>query len=114
MNNCGTYCTEQQTCRAYEFGFPIEKRYDVDVTPCARIVEKIDGHKYPYECFLVIPTIKQMICWLQEKGVEFSITDKFCCVIFPYGETEKQIPMCEACEQAELSAIDAVLDYLSK
>lgn len=69
MNRYTIYCTEQQTKKALELGAPIEILPNYTEYKGFPLVKCKDGNDRP----CIIPTVEQMINWLEEQGVYFEI-----------------------------------------
>lgn len=113
MKNYTNYCSEEQTKRAYALGAPIEtERYVID-DGCVEIKDNV---------FVHIPTTQQMIGWLrEEKNIYLlpviPVKDMIKFEIFDNNKDDMVDTtgvFIKSYNKAELSAIDAALDYLEK
>lgn len=119
MNKYKIPCTEEQTKKALELGYPVEVLYDkVDYQQKVPTIS-IKGEYLTWDYF--IPTAEEIIGWLEEQGVLVLVEpsqDKF------YGAYSlKREDGCwlnrvfldglyASRREAILATIDAVLDYL--
>lgn len=108
MNKYTIYCTEKQTKKALELGAPIER----------------DGYEdrpyIYYDGAYLIPTVEQMIGWLEEQGIMFNIAtnpfDEYKVIMSKAGNYDNiaNIEWNKRRKEATLAAIDAALEYLIK
>lgn len=121
MGDYTTYCTEEQTKRAYKLSAPIEEISDTEGVPeCWINSENFRFYK--------IPTTQQMIGWLrQEMGIEIFIQkDHFSngvsVSVLADNDVIHGIYKCpydghgiyNTVVEAEICCINAALDYLEK
>lgn len=116
MNRYTIYCTIEQTRKALELGAPIEFeqtfRYNWK-----------NGKREPYpdiavdkngEPIFILPTIEQMIGWLEEKGFRFEV--EYCtmyCMMVHINNTYICNPICaNSRKEVTLATIDVALNYL--
>lgn len=98
MNEYTIRCTKEQIKIALELGVTIE------LSNCAdNVFKSWDGFTY------LIPTAEQMLGFLRSKGIKFHFDDDTS--YWRINNNSKLIGY-GWCEQKELAAIDAALDYL--
>ena len=126
MNRYTIYCTEEQTKKAYELGAPIKKTYpytNVNAIWAEGYIELnhgyVDSSDRATFTLLKAPTTEQMINWMEEQKIYFSIN---CIGDYMYEAWIKDNNnngnvITDSCapsrKEATLAAIDAALDYLS-
>lgn len=111
------YCTEEQTKKALELGAPIEVLYTKADYQQKRPTISIKGEFVDYAYF--VPTAEEMIGWLENQGLYFSIE---CIGNYVYEvwtkDTDKIVIIINSCvhtrKEATLSAIDAALEHLNE
>lgn len=118
MNIYTIYCTEEQTKKALELGAPIENhpmfRYGDNNIP--KYVHRNDFNK---DCFSYTPTAEQMINWLEEQKIYFSITciGDYVYEVWIKDNNNNGKVIVNSCvpsrKEATLAAIDAAFEYLS-
>lgn len=113
MNRHITYCTEAQTKKALNLGAPLEIGEGKGTILC-----RLQNYHTYKKC--VIPTAEQMIGWLEEQGMNFTLTYN------PFDEVKIIITKCGGFDEianikwnkskktAVIAAIDAALEYLEK
>lgn len=117
MNKYTIYCTEEQTKKALELGAPIVKIDTRDKmliyggNKCYPIIAD-----YPY----AIPTTEQMVSWLEEQGLRFTIQSKNEDVTFGFClRDSKRTEVIDvkggynSRKGTMIAVIDAALKYLS-
>lgn len=118
MEQFETYCTEEQTKKAFELGAPLKQVFYNVVTKDA--LERynlvlIDGKEYK------IPTAGQMIEWLEKRGISeiLVIKSSFVGKIWGFGISDQNgfitgnTKDLNSRKEATLAAIDASLEYLT-
>lgn len=113
MNEYTTYCTSEQTRKALELGAPIQFASINDIR-LGRYIE-VESNNEAY----VIPTVEQMIGWLNDKGLLVSIVPNCGDYCWQVWERSLIVDMSETetistIKEATLAAINAALDYLNK
>lgn len=121
MNKYTMYCTPEQTKKALKLGAPIKILLDTGnnipvyvYTPTAIIDGKYGTFEY------IIPTIEQMVGWLESKGLCVEAAKYSGNIYIPYtdsGEIGYNIADVSkdynSRKEATIAAIDAALEYLS-
>lgn len=107
------FCTEEQTKKAMELGAPI--RNGVGMVDLINKKYYFDGKGN----FVIIPTIEQMLGWLEEQGLcidsEGSWSGRI--TMWVWDNTEKELVYTSygnSRQETYLVAIDAALNYLIK
>lgn len=104
MNRYKIYCTPEQTQKALKLGAPIK-------IECFSTATEDHWHE-------VIPTAEEMIGWLEEQGILVDV--HFYCISWDIGVRTKtgyivaQKLAIDSRKEAEIAAIDAALEYLTK
>lgn len=105
MNEYTIRCTKEQIKTALELGAPIEHS-----SICYEGYDIIGYSKdYVSQIYGIIPTAEQMLGFLRSKGIKFHFNDAT--NYWRFSKNSKIISY-GWCEQKELAAIDAALDYL--
>lgn len=106
MNQFSIYCTEEQTKKALNLGAPIITSNSPFMVCCT-----LDNNGYA-----VIPTVEQMIGWLDEVlpeiyniAIEYKIEKRKWVYFIGWRESE---PIYNSRSEATLAAIDAAIRYL--
>lgn len=121
MNKFTIYCTEEQTKKALELGAPIMVTDTLGDLVMANYFTNEDNH-----VATIIPTVEQMIGWLEEQGIMLEI--EYNCTYKNYNYTknfrnrngwgskifDSYTKGFHTRKEATLAAIDAALDYLIK
>lgn len=103
-----TYCSEEQTRKALELGAPIETTKRLEPLVNRKYITDLDNYSA-----IIVPTAEQMMGWMRSKGIQFHFDDETNYwrvsnelepISISYGNSPKK----------ELSAIDAVLEYMGK
>lgn len=112
MNKYTNYCTESQAKKAFELGAPIGLLPDYMI-----------GNHFPVKCkdgkerYVVLPTIEQMISWLEKHNLFINVFWEDCMyeaeiknLDNEYLGISNNFP---TRKDAALKAIDVALEYLS-
>ena len=117
MNQYTIYCTPEQACKALELGAKI-----ITEPNCIHTLSQFRGVYNDGETFFHLPTIEQMIGWLEEKGMFVIVhriknVDETFTYYYDIFDNDNE-NICDGMwtflsrEEATLAAICAALDYL--
>lgn len=121
MDRYEIYCSKEQTWKAFELGAPIKLLYEKDSNSEQRYLT-LNPQKHPslfYEgyCYAKVPTVEQMMQWLEEKKVEFTTISKAWGKWYFYVNCPDRTLIddgFQSREEALIKAIDSALEYLTE